>query len=219
VPGVVYDPAKPEYAPYIRGGINEYYLTTRPDRCPGVVGLWIANSRAIEDVTDRDGITVVLEDDFVCTARFFERARDMVSKFDRPFDIVMFDCLGKPRERHRIAKDVYRTDGETFPRYHGSHALFVNNRSIPKILEAKAKFNVMDIDGFFLAPWTGLEVFQFYTREASTLYFGSRISHIATTRFRNLRATLAWHFWTRGFKRRRSPAVPGTRGPSELSSS
>jgi hypothetical protein len=206
VPGVVYDPANPDFEPYTRRGIAEY-VTAHPGRVKGVVGLWIANSRAIEDIVERDGVTVVLEDDFVCTSSFFDTARDMLARFDRPFDVIMFDCMGKPRDAHKIMENVYRTDGETFPTYWGSHVLFVNNRSIDRILEAKRNFTVMDVDGFFLHPGTGLEVYQFYTGKCRQLYFGSRVSHAARSRFTDLISVLTWHFWTRGF-RPQSGAAP-----------
>lgn len=199
VPGVVYDAANPDYEPYIRGGMAPY-LSLQPNRVRGVVGLWIANSKAIEDITEREGITVVVEDDFVCKASFFDTALEMLARFDRPFDVIMFDCQGKPRAAHRIANGVYRSDGETFPTYWGSHVLFVNNRSIPKILEAKQKFNVMDVDGFYLQPSSGLEVYQFYTGKCRQLYFGSRISHFARTRFTDLVSIATWYFWTWGFR-------------------
>jgi len=201
VPGVIYDSDNPEFEPYTRGGLNQYLLDY-PQRKNGVVGLWIANSKAIEDVVDRDGVTVVLEDDFVCKSSFFDTAREMLGRFDRHFDIIMFDCMGKPREAHKIAKNVYRSDGETFPTYHASHVLFVNNRSIPKILEAKQKFPVMDLDGFFLQPWTGLEVYQFYTGKSRQLYFGSHISNSARNRFTDMFSVLTWHYWTWGFRQK-----------------
>lgn len=200
VPGVIYDPDDPRFEPYTRGGIIDY-LAGQPDRFRGVVGLWIANSKALEDIVDRDGVTVVLEDDFVCKPTFFETARDMLSKFDRPFDVVMFDCMGTPREAHRIAKNVYRSDGESFPTYWGSHVLFVNNRSIPKILETKRRFTAMDVDGFYLQPSTGLDVYQFYTGLCCQLYFGSRVSNYARDRHSDLAAIRAWRSWTRGFGR------------------
>jgi hypothetical protein len=201
VPGVVYDPGNPqEFARYTRGGITDY-LSTQPNRIRGVVGLWIANSKAIEDVVDEDGITVVLEDDFVCKSSFFDTAREMVEKFARPFDVIMFDCQGSPREIHKIAENVYHAKGESFPAYWGSHVLFVNNRSIPKILEAKAKFGAMDVDGFFLHPHTGLDVYQFYTGKARQLPMGSRISNYATNFYADLVSILTWFVWTRGFPR------------------
>lgn len=200
IPGVIYDPDNPEFEPYTRGGINQY-LSVHSHRKSGVVGLWIANSKAIEDVVDREGITVVLEDDFVCKSSFFDTAREMLDKFDRHFDIIMFDCMGKPREAHKVAKNMYRSDGETFPAYHASHALFVNNQSIPRILEAKQRFPVMDLDGFFLQPWTGLDVYQFYTGKSRQLYFGSHISGFGRNVLTDLYSLLRWHYWTWGFRR------------------
>jgi hypothetical protein len=207
VPGVVYDPHNPEFEPYTRGGITEY-LTIHAHRKSGVVGLWIANSKAIEEVDECDGITVVLEDDFVCKSSFFDTALEMVEGFDRHFDIIMFDCMGKPRKTHKITKNVYRSDGETFPRYHASHVLFVNNRSIPRILEAKQKFPVMDLDGFFLQPWNGLDVYQFYTGKSRQLYFGSHISGAARNSLTDLYSLLSWHFWTWGFRRSSRSSLP-----------
>lgn len=216
VPGVVYDPDNAEFEPYVLGGIAPY-LSVQPNRFRGVLGLWIANSKAMEDVGDRDGITVVLEDDFVCKSNFFDTACRMVRKFDRPFDIIMFDCMGEPREAHKITENVYRSDGETFPTYWGSHVLFVNNQSIPKILETKQRFNAMDIDGFYLQPSTGLDVYQFYTGKSRQLYFGSRVSNYTRSRYSDLVSIVSWFFWTRGFQRPRTP-VHASRNSPEIRS-
>jgi len=115
----------------------------------------------------------------------------------------MFDCQGTPREIHKVAKNVYHSNGESFPAYWGSHALFVNNRSISKILEAKQKFGAMDIDGFFMRLDTGLDVYQFYTGNARQLHMGSRISDFGTSPYSNFIAILTWFLWTRGLKRSR----------------
>lgn len=202
VPGVVYEPDNPAFEPYTRFGLAEYVLD-QPNRIRGVLGNWIASSKAIEDVVHCDSITVVLEDDFVCTASFFDTALKMIERFERQFDVIMFDCMGTPREEHKIAENVYRSDGCTFPIYWGAHALFINTTSIPRILEAKRISKVMDVDGFFLRPDTGLDVYQFYTGQCRQLWFSSRVSNMDGSPQTDMASLDEWHSWTQGFSRRR----------------
>src|SRR5689334_5141384 len=82
VPGVIYEPDNPAFEPYTRLGLADYVLE-QPNRIKGVFGNWIASSKAIEDIRHGDSITVVLEDDFVCTSNFFETALKMIESFDR----------------------------------------------------------------------------------------------------------------------------------------
>jgi GR25 family glycosyltransferase involved in LPS biosynthesis len=196
VPGVAYAPHEPSLAKYITGGIQDYVLEN-PQRMRGVVGLWISHSMALESVDADEGVTVILEDDFVCTPDFFEVAIKMVNEFERDFDVIMFDCAGSgPREVHKIAPGIYQTDGESFPTYWGSHCLFVNNRSVRKILQVKQNYPVKDIDGFHLMRDHPLEVFLFYTGKCRQIFFGT---NMGGTQTRPIKSVLAqWRRWTGG---------------------
>lgn len=196
--GVAYDVNNLAQQKYVAGGVQQY-LSEQPIRSKGVVGLWIAHSLALEAIEEREGITVIVEDDFVCRADFFEVAQRMVNDFDRQFDVIMFDCLGSgPLESHKISTNVYQSEGETFPVYWGSHCLFVNNRSIEKILKAKQVWPAKDIDGFHLERSSGLDVFLFYTGRCTQIYFGSRISGTGQTVKSFIRGLTTWFKWTRG---------------------
>jgi len=207
ISGIAYKPSDSAFEKYIAGGIHDY-VKAQPQRMKGVVGLWIAHSKALEDIQDRDGITVVLEDDFVCQPDFFECALRMLDDFDRSFDVIMFDCQGSgPIEPHRIAPNIYQSDGLSYPAYWGSHCLFVNNASIPKILAAKTNTMVKDLDGFHLQRDTGLDVYLFYTGKCRQLFFGSH----AATGWHLLEITtnlIKWLAWTQGSFKRAKQQVP-----------
>ena len=96
---------------------------------------------------------------------------------------------------------MYHSNGESFPAYWGAHALCVNNRSIPRILEAKHTVGAMDVDGFFMRLDTGLKVYQFYTGHARQLHMGSRTSGYATSLYSDFAAILTWFIWSRGLNR------------------
>lgn len=197
VPGVEYDPRNPEFEGYTAAGVADY-LQSSPKRVKGVVGTWIAHSRALEDVKHREGITVVLEDDFVCRPGFFAEALRMVNRFDQDFDLILFDSLGiGPAATDEVSPNVYQSNGKTYPYYYGAHCVLVNNRSIPKILEIKRAFEIKDVDGFFLGTHTGLTTYLFYTGKCSQVFFGSHNSMLRQGLLTQILGTLSWAFWTR----------------------
>jgi GR25 family glycosyltransferase involved in LPS biosynthesis len=171
--GVKFRSDNPSYDKYLTLGIAPY---VNSERSEGVVGCWIAHSQVLEEITEQAGITVVLEDDFVCRPKFFENALRMVNAFDRDFDVILFDPWGTgPLAKHKIAENIYFPANCTYPYYGGSHCLFINNTRIPRILEAKLTSEVMDYDGFLLGSGK-IDTYIFYTKECATQPFGSDIT-------------------------------------------
>jgi GR25 family glycosyltransferase involved in LPS biosynthesis len=176
VPGVTYEVGNPDFEKYVVCGLEQYVREKPYSRQKGVIGCWIAHSKALENVTEQDGITVVLEDDFVCRAHFFNKAMQMVNEFKRDFDVIMFDPFGKgPLESHKIVKNIYDPQGATFPLYHGAQCLFVNNKSIPKILDAKLTSQIRDYDGYLFYNDKNIVSYVFYTGASSAIKLGSDI--------------------------------------------
>jgi len=157
---------------YLSLGFEEYL---DPNRIKGVAGCWIAHSHVLEEVTERSGITVVLEDDFVCQRGFFTLALKMVKEFNRDFDVILFDTWGKgPLDNHKISDNIYRPRNFSHPFYSGSHCLFVNNSRIPKILDLKLNSKVKDYDGYLIAN-DNIVVYIFYTGLCGSRNIGSDI--------------------------------------------
>jgi hypothetical protein len=172
-PGVKFDIENKAYDKYLKCGVDANLESAKAN---GVVGCWIAHSHALEEVTEQEGITIVLEDDFICKAQFLENALKMVNAFDKDFDVILFDTWGAgPLEAHKIAEDIYHTQNYGFPYYGGTHCLFVNNARIPKILDAKLNSQVMDYDGFLLTSGK-LNTYVFHTGECSLRTTGSDIN-------------------------------------------
>lgn len=175
-PGVKFDSKNNAYDKYTKHGFKPYLESEHKHRSNGVIGCWIAHSLAIEDITEENGITVVLEDDFVCKSHFFKNALNMVNSFDREFDIIIFDTWGTgPFEIHKISENIYSPKKITFPYYAGSHCLFVNNARIFKILEAKLNVQVADYDGFLIGS-DKLDTYVFYTGDCASRAIGSDIT-------------------------------------------
>lgn len=174
--GVRFDFKNNAYDKYLKYGFDPHLELINKDRITGVIGCWIAHSIVLEDVTEQNGITVVLEDDFVCRSHFFEKALSMVNSFNRDFDIVVFDTWGTgPLEIHKIYENIYSPRHYSYPYYGGTHCLFVNNARIPKILEAKINSQVLDYDGFLLTGGK-LDTYIFYTGDCASRAIGSDIT-------------------------------------------
>lgn len=160
---------------YLKHGLLPYLQIDTEARQKGALGCWIAHANALESITSTDGITVVLEDDFVCKDGFFERALKMIENFDRDFDVIMFDPKGDgPLERHSIARDIYDVEGYSFPEYVGSHCLFYNNQRVPFILDTMLNSFVRDFDGFLLVE-EKIKCYVFYTGMSRSVYFYSDV--------------------------------------------
>jgi GR25 family glycosyltransferase involved in LPS biosynthesis len=154
------------------------YLKKEENKCryKGVIGCWIAHSRILEPIKERVGITVILEDDFVCKKDFFENALRMVNSFDKDFDVVIFDPFGEgPLGMHRVAENIYTANKYTYPYYHGIHCMFVRNDRIPKILEAKLNSQILDYDAFLLID-ANIDSYIFYTGACGTRLLQSDIT-------------------------------------------
>lgn len=176
VDGVVWDENISEYRDVVKNGLEDYVREESIGRQKGVIGCWIAHTNALKDVRVEDGVTVVLEDDFVCKRDFFDHALSMINKFDRDFDVVIFDPSGSgPISSDFVRPGIYKLKGHSYPHYFGAHCLFVNNRSIQKILKIKEKSAIKDYDGFLLYN-TEINSFVFYTGRSRAAWLGSNIS-------------------------------------------
>lgn len=179
VDGVVWDGNKSECSNLVKNGLEDYLKKERISRQRGVIGCWIAHTNALKDVESDEGITVVLEDDFVCKKDFFDNALAMIAECGRNFDVLIFDPSGTgPRSEDFIKPGIYKLKGHSYPYYHGSHCLFVNNRSIQKILMIKEKTPIKDYDGFLLYN-NEINSYVFYTGKSGTVLFGSDVSGIS----------------------------------------
>jgi hypothetical protein len=184
--GVNYEASNPIYNKYTKMGFEPYLSEIEQQgRIKGVAGCWIAHSHALEDITDRDGISIILEDDFMCRPGFFKKAMEMINQLGQEFDVIVFDPLGTgPLPEHLISKDIYTNNGGSWPFYVGSHCLFINNRNIPKILDDKLNTQIKDFDGFLFMN-TKLKVYLFYSHMCSSNYYGSSITNDYTSSWIN----------------------------------
>lgn len=174
-PGIIFDEKSDKCRNYIPLGLEEYLLND--PRSKGVIGCWIAHTVALEAVDDRQGMSVILEDDFICAPSFFDRAVEMLEKFDKDFDIIIFDPWGSgPLDTHKIDTNIFKPQNG-FPYYIGTQCLFINNSKIPKILDVKLNSKIQDYDGF-LFNTDKLECYLFYTRLSGTRHIGSDINKI-----------------------------------------
>lgn len=175
-PGVKYSPEDSSFDKYLKNGIAAYLDNAAESRIRGVVGCWIAHTRIMESVKERTGITVVLEDDFICKDNFFQDTLKLVNAFDKDFDIIIVDPWGMgPLGMHKVSDGVYASHGYSYPYYAGAHCLFVNNARIPAILETIFSSPVYDYDGLLLNT-SKLNVFMFYTGKCSVRTVGSDIA-------------------------------------------
>lgn len=143
----------------------------------GVAGCWLAHTGVIKSITEREGYTVVLEDDFICHPHFFERANEMIGNFSYDFDVALFDTGGEgPVAADKVADRIYKTNNISHPIYRGAHCLFINNKNIDKILLAINESPIHDYDGFLL-HCGALRNFIFFTDLCSVVNFGSHTSN------------------------------------------
>lgn len=163
------------YDYYVNKGVAPYLSM---DRANGVIGCWIAHSHALEMITVEDGVTVIIEDDFICQMNFFETALKMINNFDQDFDAILFDTWGSgPLEVHKISENIYDTRNHSYPFYGGTHCLFINNAKISKILNIKHNSQVKDYDGFLLGS-VDIKTFVFYTGQSANRNVGSDINNV-----------------------------------------
>lgn len=173
VPGIIYDEKSKDHSKYITNGI---YKGIESERTKGVIGCWIAHSKAIETISTTEGITVVLEDDFICTKSFFADAQRIINNISFDFDVLLFDPWGKgPLEIHKVQEHVYHPVFCGYPFYHGTHCIFINNSSIPKILAAKTSSHVVDYDGFLLTN-NEISTYVVYTGACTQRAIGSDVT-------------------------------------------
>jgi len=173
IKGERYDPSNRSQERFIRSGIM-HYVKANPALLPGVLGAWISHWKALEHITFDEGVSVILEDDFACSKLFFEKALQMINSFGQDFDVIMFDMAGEgPHLKHQLSPGVFATIGATFPDYFGAHCLFVNNKSVKKILRSISKTRAHDPDGFYLMKNNGLRNYAFYTGLSTTFFWGS----------------------------------------------
>jgi len=175
-PGVRFDASNNKYDKYLKYDVSANLKGEDKHRCNGVIGCWIAHSRALESIKEREGVTVILEDDFVCKNNFFDDALKMLNSFDKDFDIIVFDPSGKgPFGMHKVAENIYSPHRYSYPFYYGSHCLFVRNDRIPKILETKLNSQITDYDGWVLCD-TRIDSYVFYTGACAVRFTGSDIT-------------------------------------------
>lgn len=160
---------------YIKNGFLPYLKADTEFRQNGALGCWMAHANALESVREPEGITVVLEDDFVCKYGFFDRALEMIRSFDTEFDVIIFDPNGSgPLSQHAICPGIYDAGGCSFPEYMGSHCLFYNNKRVPHILDAMLDAPIRDFDGYLLVE-DRIKTYVFYTGMSRSVYFYSDI--------------------------------------------
>lgn len=173
IEGVVWNKEKNKYVGLVKNGLEDYVKEKDIKTQNGIIGCWLAHTNAIKDVEYDSGMTVILEDDFVCKKDFFEHAITMVNQFDLDFDVIFFDPSGTgPRSEDFVRLGVYDTKGYSYPYYFGSQCLFINNRSISKILRLKDKSQIRDYDGFLLYN-KEINTYIFYTGKSKAVRFGS----------------------------------------------
>lgn len=173
IAGERYEPSDSSQKRFISRGIMSY-VKYNPALLPGVLGAWISHWKALEHITFDDGVSVILEDDFACSNLFFEKALKMINNFGQNFDVIMFDMAGEgPHLKHQLLPGVFATSGATFPDYFGAHCLFVNNKSVKRILRSMSKTKAHDPDGFYLMKKNGLRNYAFFTGISTTFFWGS----------------------------------------------
>ena len=181
-PGVEFSRKNDRYAKYLTHGINDYIEmegklnADMRGRLEGVVGCWIAHTQALEAVMEETGITVILEDDFICHSQFFRSAIKMINTFDRDFDMIVFDPWGSgPLQDQKIGENMYRPRKPSYPHYGGAHCIFVNNANISKLLHTHLNSEVVDYDGFVMMN-DKINCYVFYTGQCMARGIGSDIT-------------------------------------------
>lgn len=178
VEGVLFDAENNSHEECVKNGFDEYLLSASEDRRNGVAGCWIAHAGALKSIEDREGFSVILEDDFAFKADFFDIALDLISRLDGDFDVVCFDCIESDScFSDEVFPGLFRTHGKSFPFYRGSHCLFVNNRRVPKILDAIGRSKVKDYDGFLFST-NKLDVWVASTGRSQVIYLGTDIDRM-----------------------------------------
>lgn len=176
-PGVVFNFNDLGFQKYLTHGVEEYLVGTKEEK--GVIGCWIAHLKTLESISERSGITVILEDDFVCTDNFFSKAIKMVNDFDYEFDVIAFDTRGDgPLEEQRIAENIYKPK-KYFQKYStgvqfGAQCLFINNSKIPLLIELLLNSKIQDYDCFLFSSHN-INCFLFYTWLSNSRHLGSNI--------------------------------------------
>ncbi|MCF2487519.1 glycosyltransferase family 25 protein [Dyadobacter sp. CY347] len=162
IQGVIFDNSNPKFKKYLNAGVEAYVQNHVHQK--GIIGCWIAHTHALEVIpVDRIGITVVLEDDFVCASNFFLFALEQINRFKRSFDIFICDPWGKgPLSEHAVEKNIYQPRKCNYPYYSGAHCLFINSGSAPKILQLIGTTPIKDYDGFLIDN-ENLDVYLLYT--------------------------------------------------------
>jgi len=97
----------------------------------GVSGCYHSHVNLISKLQNREGYSVVLEDDFLPPANFHSKIKKVIERLgDTPFDMVY---LGNLDGNHGIhyKDDIYRVDKKRL--LTGTHAYIINNRSCKKI--------------------------------------------------------------------------------------
>jgi glycosyltransferase involved in cell wall biosynthesis len=187
-----YEPSNRSHERFIKSGIMPY-VKGNPALSPGVLGAWLSHWKALEHITFDDGVSVILEDDFACRDLFFEKALKMINNFGQDFDVIMFDMAGGgPHLKHQLSPGVFATSGATFPDYFGAHCLFVNNRSVKKILRSMSKTKAHDPDGFYLMKMNGLSNYAFYTGISTTFFWGSHTRSVRVSLKDKLNRIFEW---------------------------
>jgi len=140
------------------------------------VGCYMSHYKVYETIRekgDRDGYSVIFEDDFVLDPRFLEILDETMAKLQRTgvdFDMLFLGILGDVGEP--IIDNVYRTTGISWC----AHAYLVNNRHIDKILEQMWFIhNILDVQIFKKGNKGELQVLRLYPTIADQAGFTSHI--------------------------------------------
>lgn len=175
IPGVKYDQNCPDLSRHLINGVEPYLLNRSHSRVMGVIGCWIAHTNALQKIKEVDGITVVLEDDFICGPDFFALAQKKISEFKKEFDVIVFDPRGiGPLKHDFVESGIYKSNKRAHPYYVGTQCVFVNNSSVAKILAAKEQSPIKDYDGYLIAH-DKINTYIFYTGKSQSVWFGSDI--------------------------------------------
>lgn len=175
IPGVKYDQNCTDQSKYLINGVEPYLLNRSRSRMMGVIGCWIAHTNALQKIKETDGITVVLEDDFVCGSDFFTLAQKKISEFKKEFDVILFDPRGiGPLKRDFVEDGIYKSNERAYPYYVGTQCVFVKNSSVEKILTAKGRSPIKDYDGYLIGH-NEINTYIFYTGKSQSVWFGSDI--------------------------------------------
>lgn len=134
------------------------------DRVKGVVGAYISHVRSIMDIDPADHrLQFIFEDDIVIKSiGFFTSILKNLPKLPSDWDILMVDCEGTLNENDKIGENLY-FPRDTWPVYHGGHAILINSAKKDKILETFANCPVRDYDGLLTKNNTGVITYMLKT--------------------------------------------------------